>query len=202
MIVKDVFDLFTKEKLDTFFGYLKGVDEIHTARSLQRLIYCNPLNCDLAALPVEQLALDKGKHTKLLFVPQTTLREFEPNTQMEGLASVDFDRCVYMRAVFGVATFHPMVYKFESLDFSEILGAEFIGYPDKLPDVFLEELFSRIKNTRLRIENEPILFPPEVLAHYSQREQIDKIKNVFVHNKLQLYLTVKKAAETVKGSTD
>lgn len=202
MIVKDIIWHFTKEKVVEFFDNMTSVDIVHTVRSLERLRFCDPLDCDLVVLPVEQLDLNKQKIMRLLFIPKAALLTFKPNVHMEGLASIDFDRCAYMRAIFNVATFHPRVYQFRYLDFPEILGAEIIGPPDNLPDIFLEELFSRIKHTRLRVEEESIQLPDEVLAHYSQREQINKIKNIFIRNKLQLYLTIKAAAACIKGSTD
>lgn len=204
MIIKEFFDCFTKEKIDQYLGKMKKPeDAICMQRSLDRLAFCNPVNTQLVALLVPyRPRVDRDVTIKLIFLPRWVVYEFSEVFAMEELESINIEKS-YELALVCASQFHPVTFEFPELHLPVILGAEFVGPSEELADVFLGEVARRVKRNRRLLDMldkpaaDTLTERPEYL---SNGMQMRIIKDVFLYNKLQLYMAIRNAARTLNGS--
>lgn len=204
MIVKDFFDRFTKEKKDEYVEQLKKPeDAICMQRSLDRLAFCNPTYTKLVALLVPyRPRVDRDVIKKLIFLPRWVVYEFSEVLAMEELESINIEKS-YELALVCASQFHPVTFEFPELHLPVILGAEFVGPSEELADVFLGEVARRVKRNRRLLDmlDKPAAdVPTKKPEYFSNGMQMKIIKDVFLYNKLQLYIAIRNAARTLNGS--
>lgn len=201
MIIKEYFDRFAKEKMDEYIGELKAEDAVCMKRALDRLAWCNPVDEDLVALLAPyRPGLDRKVVKKLIFLPREVVYEFTEILAMEELESINFEE-KYYTALVCASQFRPVIYGFQDLYLAVILGAEFVGPAEELADVFLDELARRVKNNRRVLDTlqmKPADIPCKKTKYYTDKMQMRIVREVFLFNQLQLYVTIRGIAEAKK----
>ena len=189
--------------MEEYVDKLKEEDGFCMKRSLQRLSFCNPTNAFLVALLVPfRPGLDRELVKKLVFLPRWVVYEFSEVLAMEELESINIEKS-YELALVCASQFHPVTFEFPELHLPVILGAEFVGPSEELADVFLGEVARRVKRNRRLLDmlDKPAAdVPTEKPKYFSNGMQMKIIKDVFLYNKLQLYIAIRNAARTLNGS--